>query len=231
MVLVAFLYSPAKKNMHKDQYSEAEVDIHFRLLYLRLKFLNERVMKSFHSRFVLNSRLVATAITLFGIFCSASVLSAEDGELGIESTGSISVSLKIDQGVQITDLEDWDLTVSRDNTVTDYRFTKDFCIRGTIGSRIAVTAWTNNIAGNRFSLISDDNESMPFLLEFNPEIDSGQFEEISPTNGSNIYTIKSYNDCSTGNNSEIRIVFDKEDIMSATSLEFTGDLFLTVELL
>lgn len=164
-------------------------------------------------------------------FASYKTNAAQDGEMGVESTGSIQISLKIEQGVQITDLEDWDLTVSRDNSGSDYQFVKDFCVRGTVGSRIAVTAWTNSVVGNQFALSSSDNEPMPFQLEFNPEIATGQFEEISPINGSNVYTIGSLNNCNAGNNSEIRIVFDEEDIMSAESLEFAGDLFITVELL
>lgn len=188
-------------------------------------------MKIIRLTFPLDGRLATTVLFLLGTLCSAPVLSAQDGRLGMESTGSISVSLKIDQGVQITDLEDWDLTVSRDNTGSDFEFIKDFCIRGTVGSRISVTAWTNTVAGNRFALVSNDNEPMPFQLEFNPEITSGQFEEISPNSGSSVYTINSFNNCNAGNNSEIRIVFDEEDIMSATSLEFNGDLFITVELL
>jgi|SaaInlV_100m_DNA_5_1039725.scaffolds.fasta_scaffold10551_1 hypothetical protein len=175
---------------------------------------------------------VTRALFLVACACiSAYSLAAQDGELGFESTGSVFVSLRIEQGVQITDLEDWDLTVSRDNVGSDYEFVKDFCVRGTVGSRIAVTAWTDTVVGNQFALSSDDNEAMPFSLEFNPEIASGQFEEISPNDGSSVYSITSYNNCSTGNNSEIRIVFDEEDIMSATSLEFAGDLFITVELL
>jgi hypothetical protein len=166
-----------------------------------------------------------------GCILSAPAFAAQDGELGFESTGSIFVTLKIEQGVQITDLENWDLTVSRDNTGSDHVFVKDFCVRGTMGSRIAVTAWTNTIVGNKFALTSADNEPLAFQLEFNPEIATGQYEEISPISGSSIYTIESFNNCSAGNNSEIRIVFDEEDIMSAESLEFAGDLFITVELL
>lgn len=170
------------------------------------------------------------------LFCACLSLtipghSAQDGNVGIESSGSIAISLKIAQGVQITDLEDWDLTVSRDNAGSDYQFVKDFCVRGTIGSRISVSAWTNNVVGNKFSLTSAENEPMPFQLEFNPEISTGQYEEISPVDSSSVYTISSHNNCNAGNNSEIRIVFDEEDIMAATSLEFSGDLFITVELL
>ncbi len=174
--------------------------------------------------------LALQAMLLACTLISPAVFSAQDGAMGLTSTGSIAISLKIDQGVQITDLEDWDLTVSRDNSGSDFEFVKDFCVRGTIGSRIVVTAWTNTVVGNQFALTSAENEPLAFQLEFNPEIATGQFEEISPIEGSSVYTIDSFNNCSAGNNSEIRIVFDDEDIMSAESLEFAGDLFITVEL-
>lgn len=179
----------------------------------------------------INRPALACIATCATLLLSPSVNAAQDGAFGLQSSGSIAVSLKIEQGVQITDLEDWSLIVSRDNTGSDFEFVKDFCVRGTVGSRISVTAWTETIVGNQFALSSFDNESMPFHLEFNPEIATGQFEEISPNSGSSVYSINSYNNCETGNNSEIRIVFEEEDIMSASSLEFAGDLFITVELL
>ncbi len=162
---------------------------------------------------------------------SVHILAADNGNLGEESSGFVSISLKIDQGVQITNLEDWDLNVSRNEGGSDYQFVKDFCVQGTIGSRISVSAHTSTIVGNRFALSSTENKGMPFVLEFNPRIASGEFEELAPNNGSSVYNISSFNDCNAGNNSEIRIVFEEEDIMSATSFEFAGDLFLTVELL
>lgn len=162
---------------------------------------------------------------------SMQIFAAENGTLGEESSGYVSISLKIEQGVQITNLENWDLTVSRNEAGSDYQFVRDFCVQGTIGSRISVSAHTSIIVGNRFALSSEDNEAMPFVLEFNPRIASGEFEEVAPNNGSSVYSISSFNDCNAGNNSEIRIVFEEEDIMSATSFEFAGDLFLTVELL
>lgn len=188
-------------------------------------------MKKFGAVRIAKLSISFQVVLLALIAYSPMTFAAQDGAMGLTSTGSIAISLKIDQGVQITDLEDWDLTVSRDNSGSDFEFVKDFCVRGTIGSRIAVTAWTNTVVGNQFALTSADNEPLAFQLEFNPEIATGQFEEISPIEGSSIYTIDSFNNCSAGNNSEIRIVFDDEDIMSAESLEFAGDLFITVELL
>ena len=129
----------------------------------------------------LGRSLASIALLMLCSGFSTLALAARDGELGLESTGSILISLKIEQGVQITDLEDWDLSVSRDNTGSDYEFVKDFCVRGTVGSRIAVTAWTNNIVGNRFALISEDNELLAFQLEFNPEIATGQYRVLCET--------------------------------------------------
>lgn len=173
------------------------------------------------------------APVLLTLICgfSLSSFAAQDGEIGFESTGSIFINLTIEQGVQITGLEDWDITVSRENNGSNREFTKDFCVRGTIGSRISVTAWTDTTAGNNFALTSSNNEALPFSLEFNPAIAIGQYEELTPNNASSVYTINDENNCNAGNTSEIKIVFEEEDILSAENLEFGGDLYITIELL
>lgn len=159
----------------------------------------------------------------------ASAFAAQDGDRGSTSTGTVSVTVIVEQGIQITDLQDVNLTIRREPGAGNFETSEEFCISGTAGSQFSVTAFTQD-QPDSFTLRSDSNELIPFTLRFTPQLSSGQFDELQPNEPSTLYSVSSFDDCNAGNNSQIRVVFNEADILASTSLEFVGDLFITIAL-
>lgn len=159
----------------------------------------------------------------------ATAWAAQDGDPGPTSIGTLSLRLEVAQGIQISNLRDITLVIRREPGIGDFTVDQEFCISGSVNSQFALTAFTLD-EPERFTLRSATGELIPFSLLFTPQTSSQQFDAIQPNEPSNRYSVSSFDSCNAGNNAQIRVVFSEADVLASASLEFVGDLFLTIEL-
>ena len=159
------------------------------------------------------------------------LFSAQDGTEGVTSTGSIGVRLSINQGIQVVNLSDIDLSTDRSSLRQDLTFESEFCIRGKIGALYKVTTSSNLRDANGFALVGDAGDSLNYQLIFRNDLVNGAEETLNPNSVSKTYTItESTNSCSTGNSASITVIFDREDVANAVSEEYSGTIFVAIEM-
>lgn len=168
-------------------------------------------------------------VAMLFLASTSALMAAQDGERGPQSSGLLSISIQIDEALQILGLEDLDLTVSRD-TQSELTIVREFCIRAAPNTRFALTTWTDVLSNGRLALVGESGELLPFRVDFTPSANSQVFDEITPNSQSTPFVIGDAVDCTTGNNAQIRVVFSPQDILSSIDANFTGDLYISIEL-
>jgi len=160
----------------------------------------------------------------------SSLQAAQDGEIGSTSSGQLLIRIFIDEGVQIANLNDVVFESSRDSISGNLTLSDEFCIKGSVGSQFQVSTSTNVLGGSQFALVGDQGDALPYRVNFISPLSGGTPEQLAPNTPSQVRTINAFFDCATGNNVAISVVFEEADILSSLSIEYTGILFITVQL-
>ena len=127
-------------------------------------------------------------------------------------------------------LSDIDLAAAR-NSNQPLAYESEFCIRGKIGALYKVTTSSNLRDSNGFALAGDAGDAINYQLIFKNNLIDGTEEVLQPDTISQIYTITaSTSSCNTGNGASITVVFDNEDVNNAISEQYTGTIFVAIEM-
>ncbi|MDA0791128.1 MAG: hypothetical protein O2780_16920 [Proteobacteria bacterium] len=170
--------------------------------------------------------LIALLCTLPGVAAFA----AHDGIEGKRSTGSIGIRLNINQGIQVVNLSDIDLSTTQTELNGDLSYESEFCIRGQVGASYRVTTTSSLRDSNGFALVGDAGDSLNYRLVFKSSLIAGAEEALNPNGISRTYTLTNESSgCSQGNAS-ITVIFDANDVRNATSEEYTGTIFVAIEM-
>ncbi len=168
---------------------------------------------------------------LFSALMSVPALGAQDGTEGTRSTGSIGIRLNINQGIQVVNLSDIDLSATRTELNGDLTYESEFCIRGQVGATYRVTTTSSVRDSNGFALVGDGGDSLTYRLMFKSDLASGTEEALNPNSISRTYRLTSQtNGCSQGNTASIIVIFDATDVRNAISEEYTGTIFVAIEM-
>lgn len=194
---------------------------------------NKRMLKNVVLLLFSNNSVLLRQLSFALVFglTSSGLWAAEDGVLGISSTGQLTVRLDMTEGVEIRNLNDIELTTTRDNISGNLTLTEDFCVRGNIGAQFQVLAETDSQQASNFSLVGSQGDRLNYRIRFSDSLsEGGTFEELRPNRLSRIYTINEYTNCTSINNVGVELIFEEEDILTSVSIEYTGVLFITVQL-
>jgi hypothetical protein len=168
------------------------------------------------------------------LFClltiCATVNAAEDGEYSSSSSGNLVIRLFMSEGVQIGNLDDVVFETTRNDISGNLTLSEEFCIKGSVGSQFQISTSTNVLGGSRFALVGDKGDALDYRVQFTSGFSGGDTERLLPGAPSQTRTIDEYFDCNTGNNVLIEVIFEEADILSSLSIEYTGILFITVQL-
>jgi hypothetical protein len=176
---------------------------------------------------VLNILILCIATSVL----SAPALAAQDGTEGPKSTGSIGIRLNINQGIQVVNLSDIDLAADQSDTQGDLTYESEFCIKGKLGALYKVSTSSNLRDSEGFALVGDTGDALNYQLVFRNDLATGVAEVLRPNSLSKIYEItESTSSCATGNSASITVVFDRDDVRRAVSEEYTGTIFVAIEM-
>lgn len=167
---------------------------------------------------------------LVTLLFNSSLQAAEDGDIGTTSSGQLTIRLFIDEGVQIANLNDVVVETTRDSVSGNLTLDEEFCIKGTVGSQFQIETSTNVLGGSQFALVGDQGDALNYRVVFNAAFAGSTSEQLQPNTPSQIYTVDQFYDCTTENNVSVDVIFEEADILSSLSIEYTGILFITVQL-
>lgn len=164
---------------------------------------------------------------IFGLFCYES-LASRDGRVGATSTGEIHISLKINQGIQVSNLEDIEITVDT-LTKSDVIVARRFCIRGNTEGLYSMTAFSDRGGSRPFSMSSASQDEIDFKLYFRSDLSKSIGDQMKPNVPSRLYQLNNDGvNCNGQDNSEIRLVIPAAQINQARDSVYRGFLNLTV---
>ncbi len=175
---------------------------------------------------------------------------AVDGQVGETSTGRVVIRLDLNQGIQISNLQDIEISVSGQTTeyasigedfeeglpspqvkvvggdiVSRHRF----CIRGNTGGNYTITAFSDRAGSAPFTLFSANNNQINFEIYFRGDLSRQVGDQLFPNVASRQYTLENRGaNCEGQNNAEMSIVFPASEISQARDNEYSGFLNLTV---
>jgi hypothetical protein len=167
----------------------------------------------------------ALAVAAVATFAASNAFAATQGTLGATSTGSLNITLTIDQLVQISALNDIALgnyTGGADKTGGD-----DLCVYSNIGG-YQITA-TGNGAGSAFRLLGAGAASIPYTVQW---ADAAGATSGDPMTSGTVLTNQSGTfstpDCGGGNNARVIVTVNSTDLAAAPAQAYTGVLTLLV---
>lgn len=153
---------------------------------------------------------------------------SRDGRPGLTSTGEIVIKLTIKQGIQITNLEDIEITVDT-LTSSDVTISKRFCIRSNTDGLYSMTAFSDRGGRSPFSISSATKDEISFELYFRNNLADSFGDQLKPNVPSRQYPMKQAGvNCNGQNNAEVQLIFPANEINRAQDKEYGGFLNLTV---
>jgi hypothetical protein len=173
-------------------------------------------------------RFCSSILPLISLFICTQAMAARDGQIDTESSGEISVRLEIKRGIQISNLEDIQISVSNQAN-EDIVLTEAFCVRSNEVGSYSIAVVSDQVGSSDFSISSADRDQINFDLYFKGDMSDAVGDKLSPNSSSRQYALEPTGaDCDGSNNAEISLQIPAEQINSAKSSEYDGFLNLTV---
>lgn len=164
---------------------------------------------------------------IFG-FISYESMASRDGRVGATSTGEIHIRLEINQGIQVSNLEDIEITVDT-LTSSDVNVSKRFCVRGNTEGLYSMTAFSDRGGSRPFSISSAAQDEIDFKLYFRSDLSRSVGDQLQPNVPSRLYQLNNDGvNCNGQDNAEISLVIPAAQINQARDSEYRGFLNLTV---
>lgn len=164
---------------------------------------------------------------LVGLFTTESMAS-RDGRVGPTSTGEVHIRLVINQGIQVSNLKDIEISVDT-LTSSDIEVTQSFCVRGNTDGLYSMTAFSDRGGSNPFSISSRSKNEIDYQLYFRSNLAKSVGDQMKPNVPSRLYQLNNDGvNCNGQDNAEIRLVIPAEQINQASDKEYNGFLNLTV---
>jgi hypothetical protein len=168
------------------------------------------------------------ALIVLGVTISPITIAAVDGQIGDTSTGRVLLRLVLNQGIQISNLQDIEISVdgeTREDVVSRHRF----CVRGNTGGNYTITAFADRAGSSPFTLSSANQNEIGFEIYFRGDLSNQVGDRLLPNIASRQYTLENRGiNCDGQNNAEINLVFPAYEINQAHDKEYSGFLNLTV---
>ena len=163
-----------------------------------------------------------------GLLLAPFSFSARDGGVGATSTGEIAIRLELNQGIQISNLQDIQINVSN-QAEEDIVISQRFCVRANQEGRYTITAVSDASGSQPFSLYSRDQDQINFELYFRGNLSLDVADRLYPNVSSREYNLeKTGINCNGQNNAELSLRMPADQINNASSNEYDGFLNLTV---
>ena len=159
---------------------------------------------------------------------SFDALAARDGTIGETSTGEISIRLQINQGIQISNLQDISIDVSNQvNKAIEVK--QQCCVSASESGRFSIAATPDQTGQAFFSLSSANQETIQYQLYFKGDLNAGVGDQLQPNVSSKQYPLsRNGPNCNGQNNAEIALKIPAEQINQASNPVYNGFLNLTV---
>jgi hypothetical protein len=168
--------------------------------------------------------ILVLAIAMLSGLCHAS----RDGVVGPTSTGEILIRLVINQGIQISNLEDIDVSIDTQAS-SDLVIRKRFCVSTNTPGLYTMTAFSDRGGSAPFSLSSNSKDQIDFQLYFRSNLANSIGDQLQPNVPSPRYeTDRTGLNCNGQNNAELGLVIPASEINQARGREYKGFLNLTV---
>ena len=168
------------------------------------------------------------ALALLCAATSPPAVAAVDGQIGDTSTGRILIRLELNQSIQISNLQDIEISVDGDVT-EDLVSSHRFCIRGNTGGNYTITAVSDRAGSSPFTLSSASQDEISFEIYFRGDLSNQVGDRLLPNVASRQYTPENKGvNCDGQNNAEMRLVFPAGELNQASDKEYNGFLQLTV---
>jgi hypothetical protein len=167
-------------------------------------------------------------LTVLGVITSPMAIAAVDGQIGDTSSGRVVIRLNLIQGIQISNLQDIEISVSGETT-EDLVSRHRFCVRGNTGGNYTITAFSDRAGSAPFTLSSDNQSEIGFEVYFRGDLSKQVGDRLLPNIASRQYTLDNKGiNCDGQNNAEMNLVFPASQINQAGDKEYSGFLNLTV---
>jgi hypothetical protein len=190
------------------------------------------------------------ALILLSLVAPPVTIAAVDGQIGESSTGRVVIRLDLIQGIQISNLQDIEISVS--GQATEFASLGDeieeglpssqvkfvggdivsrhrFCVRGNTGGNYTITAFSDRAGSAPFSLFSANNDEIDFEIYFRGDLSKQVGDRLMPNIASRQYSLENKGaNCDGQNNAEMSLVFPASEINQASDREYSGFLNLTV---
>jgi hypothetical protein len=167
-------------------------------------------------------------LIVLGTAASPPAIAAVDGQIGDTSSGRVLIRLELNQGIQISNLQDIEISVdgdTREDIVSRHRF----CIRGNTGGSYTITAFSDRAGSSPFTLSSAGQNQIGFEIYFRGDLSKQAGDRLLPNVASPRYTLETKGvNCDGQNNAEMNLVFPASEINQASDDEYSGFLNLTV---
>jgi hypothetical protein len=168
----------------------------------------------------------ALAVAAVATFAASNAFAATQGTLGATSTGSLNITLTIDQLVQISALND----IALGNYTGGANMTgfDDLCVYSNIGGYQITATGDDGSGGTAFQLIGA-GATIPYAVEWADA--AGAATGDAMTSGT-VLTNQSGNlttpNCDGGNNARVRVTVNSTDLAAAPAQAYLGVLTLVV---
>jgi len=154
--------------------------------------------------------------------------SARDGRVGATSTGEIAIRLELNQGIQISNLQDIQINISN-LTEEDVIIKQRFCVSANQTGRYTIEAVGEGGGSQPFSLYSPDQDEINFELYFRGNLSHAVADRLYPRVSSREYNLEQSGlNCNGQNNAELSLRIPASQINNASGNEYDGFLNLTV---
>ena len=171
---------------------------------------------------------VLLGLTVLSAITSPMTIAAVDGQIGDTSSGRVVIRLDLIQGIQISNLQDIQISVSGQTTedvVTRHRF----CVRGNTGGNYTITAFSDRAGSAPFTLASTNQNEIDFEIFFRGDLSKQVGDRLLPNIASRQYSLENKGaNCDGKNNAEMNLIFPASEINQASDKEYSGFLNLTI---
>jgi hypothetical protein len=171
---------------------------------------------------------VLLVLTVLSAITSPTIIAAVDGRIGDTSSGRVVIRLDLNQGIQIANLQDIEISVSGQTTqdvVTRHRF----CVRGNTGGNYTITAFSDRAGSAPFTLSSTNQNEIGFEIYFKGDLSQQVGDRLLSNIASRQYSLENKGaNCDGQNNAEMSLVFPASEINQASDKEYSGFLNVTV---
>ena len=167
------------------------------------------------------SRLVKTTLFALGV-ASSSVMAATQGTLGTTSTGTLDITLDIDNLMRVSNLDDINLgTYAGAGNLTG---SDSFCVYRNGAGNYAITM-TGSGAANAFTLANGGN-TLPYTVEFVNGGNNAMTTGAALTGQAGANTTS--DTCGGTDNVSVNVAVDNADLAAAPAGNYTGTLTIVV---